>query len=366
MKNEEVLLKRRLWLVMIPILIGLACPAFAEDQGGNNKTPYNTPPATPPRVTQRPHLDLTIGLGMLKGDTCYQIGGLLTRPNGTNLQQPDPTSELVFPLDVTMLSLKANLGLGERFLIGIGFKKNLSQAAGKMEDSDWGVWYLNPPYDQYGNLVPTQHPLRDDSLDIYSESDAELDALIWDINVGYRFVNKPTWSFTGTLGLIRQQFNYDVSDPTQWYPSSAYYFGDDLGQYTVSGKVLTYDITYTIPYLMAEVGGNITRRIRATATIGYSPFVWAADRDHHLYGGSDLDQGSIRTTDSTGHALTYGLHGWVDLSRQWTLGAEYEHMDIRTSGDSKTTINGYSGTYSINEDVKSRQQYLDLTVTYGF
>jgi len=363
-------MSRMIWTLICFFLLGTALPIYADEQGDTNQASSEENPssAMPDQPSIKPQFGLSLGLGMMRGYTRYQIGGLRTGP-GYSFQQPDPTSELDFPLDVPMLSFKVNLVLSERILLSAGLKKNLSQAAGTMEDSDWGIWYMA---DQLGQLaVQPDYPLRDDSLDIYSESDAELDALIWDIKVGYRFVNKPRWSLTGSLGFIRQQFNYDISDPIEWYPSFSYYYGYDLGQYTVRGKVLTYDITYNIPYCMGELGGWLTSRIKVSGTFGFSPgfspfpfHVWATDRDHHLIG--IYGKGSVSTTDSTGGALMYGLHGGIDLSRHWALSANYENMRIKTSGDSNTTYGGFQGTYSIPEDVKSSQQYLDLNISYSF
>jgi len=373
-------MSRMIWTLICFFLLGTALPIYiyADEQGDTNQASSEGNPssALPAQPSIKPQFGLTLGLGMMRGDTRYQIGGLFTGP-GIRLQQPDPTSELDFPLDVPMLSFKFNLALSERILLSAGLKKNLSQAAGTMEDSDWGIWYMEPLRDQDGQLVQPYHPLRDDSLDIYSESDAELDALIWDIKVGYRFVNKPRWSLTGSLGFIRQQFNYDVCDLVQRYPSFSYYYGYDLGQDIVNGKVLTYDITYTIPYCMGELEGKLTNRIKISGTLGFSPgfspfpfHVWASDRDHHLYGITG--NGSVSKTDSTGDALMYGLHGGIDLSwwhRESTrlvLNADYEYMRIHTTGDSDTTYGGYQGTYTISEDVKSSQKYFDLNLSFRF
>jgi len=372
-------MSRMIWTLICFFLLGTALPIYADEQGDTDRASSEENPssALPDQPSIKPQFIITQGLGMMRGYTRYQIGGLHTAP-GYSFQQPDPTSELDFPLDVPMLSFKVNLVLLERILLSAGLKKNLSQSAGTMEDSDWGFWYME---DQLGELdIQPNYPLRDDSLDIYSESDAELDALIWDIKVGYRFVNRPRWSLTGSVGFIRQQFNYDVSDLVQWRPSYSYYFGHDLGQYPVNGKVLTYDITYNIPYCMGELEGKPTDRIKVSGTFGFSPglsqfpfHVWASDRDNHLL------RGMVSKTDSTGDALMYGLHGGIDISwwhresMRLVLNADYEYMRIHTTGDMDTTQDIYEGdvyqgtaTSSIPEDVKSSQKYFDLNLSFSF
>lgn len=117
----------------------------------------------------KPKFDLRAGMGVMSGDTTYEIGGEFSGSFAYTYRFP--ISELKFPLDVYMASAHGTLNFQDRWSIHVNGKKNITDDAGKLEDSDWGIWYEEGcPY------------CSSDSLDIFSESDAELDALIIDID----------------------------------------------------------------------------------------------------------------------------------------------------------------------------------------
>ncbi|MBU1163723.1 MAG: omptin family outer membrane protease, partial [Proteobacteria bacterium] len=213
---------------------------------------------------ERAKFDLTLGHGMLRGDSTYQIGGTVDTPSGSS-EIHFPLSELEFPLDVYMVSLGGSLEFAEKWKLNANVKKNITSDAGKMKDSDWGVFFDDP-----------------NSLDIYSESDADLEALITDINLRYRFYKKSNWSFIAGLGYLRQNFDYEVSNLDQWYPSLNDYYGYDIGHDYVSGKVLEYEVTYSIPYMEIGTQFKIKDKFSVEASLGYSPIVNVTDEDNHI------------------------------------------------------------------------------------
>jgi len=141
------------------------------------------------------------------------------------------------------------------------------------------------------------------TLDVYSESDANLDALIMNINLQYRFYESPNWSFSVGLGYIGENFDYEVSNLDQWYPSSEYYFGYDLGHEYVSGKVLTYKARYSIPY-METSAQYIKDKFCVEASLGYSSIVRVIDEDHHIL------RNKVCKGDCNGDATLFSLFGF--------------------------------------------------------
>ncbi|MEK7449004.1 MAG: hypothetical protein AAB019_05910 [Planctomycetota bacterium] len=118
--------------------------------------------------------------GRIKGDTTYHI----TFPGGA--------SELEFPLNSSLTGIKVELiskvpdkDKQPRNRFSVSWLTNSSQNTGDMKDFDWiddDVAFftesgLSGGYNQPG-------------LDIYSESDAELTALIFDLQYGYNFFLK--------------------------------------------------------------------------------------------------------------------------------------------------------------------------------
>lgn len=293
-----------------------------------------------------PKVETTLDIGKLNGHTTYQIGGAVDTPSDSWVQR-FPTSELEFPLDVCMISVGGSVELLEKWKLGLGVKKNITDDAGKMEDSDWGInyyeisWWTDP-----------------DSLDIYSESDAELDALIMDINLRYKFYEKSSYSFIAGLGYIRQNFDYEISNLDQWYPSCNEYYGYDIEHLRVSGRVLTYEVTYSIPYM--EIGIRETEdKLSVEASIGYSPFVNVKDEDHHLL------RSMVSYGDCDGDAVLFSLEVRYDFPKNWFLTLGLDYMKIETDGKSKTYVKG-AYDYTIDQRIESEQTFIAFAVGYAF
>lgn len=288
-------------------------------------------------------VDLAVGIGALSGHTTYQIGGTVSTPLGSG-EVHFPISELEFPLDVYMVSLEGSIGFTERWKVSAGVKKNITDDAGKMKDSDWGVYWLE-----------VGHPAEQDTLDIYSESDADLDALILDINLRYRLYKG---IFIG-LGYIHQKFDYEISNLDQWYPSSNYYFGMEFPHDRVSGQVLAYEVTYDIPYIEIVFMGKATDTFIVEMSLGYSPIVDVEDEDHHLL------RSKVNKGDCDGDAILLSLEGRYDLSKNWflTLGVDYTKIDA--DGTSKAY---FSGVYdhTIDLEIESEQISYALNIGYAF
>ena len=196
--------------------------------------------------------EIEASLISLNGYTQYQIGGDCTVNNESGTLR-FPISELEFPLTSQYVSVKGSVEIENFIKIEGSFNKNLALDTVTLKDSDWGYLYYN-----YHSELPQA---SSDSLDIYSESKAELDATIWDINIGYRIVDKPKFTMLIALGFMQQYFDFTVSNLDQWYPSYFSYFGNtDQGiKYDVypyhqykSGRVLEYNVTYNIPYIKAN------------------------------------------------------------------------------------------------------------------
>lgn len=304
--------------------------------------------------------EVGLDLAYLRGYTRYQRGGLFVDAYGATRQYPSPLSELRFPLDVSMLGLTAGLQYRDRLNLNFEIKKNVSTDAGRMEDSDWGYWYL-----VYQGGAPLSHDLSPSTLDIYSESKARLDAWALNAKASYAFLLNPGWSIGAGLGLLYQYFDYDVSDTTQWYPSYAYYFGFESPADTFDGKIITYEIAYAVPYLFVQADVDVSPRVALSADIGYSPYALGYDRDHHLVGITG--SGSISETDYTGRAVRYGLQARGEFSEKWALCARYDYMKIIGSGESHNySGDGSAYTGKIDQDTKSVQKALSLNLRYGF
>lgn len=294
-----------------------------------------------------PKVETTLDIGKLSGHTTYQIGGTVDTPSGSD-EYHFPISELEFPLNVYMLSGRGSIEFVGKWKVSAGVKKNFTDDAGKMKDSDWGYYSLK------GDSWAEQ-----DTLDIYSESDADLDALIMDVNLQYKFYEKSNWSFIAGLGYIYQNFYYEIRNLHQWYPSYYYYFGVDSPHDYVGGRVLTYEVTYRIPYM--EIGTQFVTKdmLSVEASLGYSPIVDAGDEDHHLL-RSKVNKGGC-----DGDAILLSLEGRYDFPNNWFLTLVVDYTKIDTDGRSRAYFNGIYD-HTIDQKIKSEQTFCALAVGYAF
>lgn len=313
-------------------------PIGAEDnfkKAGSSVTRTTKGPMFEEEIAIGPRLQLTLGAEKWEGDTTYQIGGTVSTPS-TAYEMHFPISELEFPLDVYMISLSGSIEITKKLFLSAKAKKNITDDAGKMKDSDW-ITLSNP-----------------DQLDIYSESDTELDALIIDINLQYRFFEKSGWSFNAGVGYLYQKFDYECSLIRQWSPS-----GLSGYDYTGTGEVgLTYEVRYSIPY--TEIGAQFKiKDFSVETTLGYSPFVNAKDEDHHIL------RSKVNKGDCDGDAIFFSLKGQYDFLKNWFLTLGFEFMKIETEGESDAYFYGVYD-HTIDEEIFSEQKVIAFTVGYVF
>ena len=299
---------------------------------------------------EKPGFNFTLGNGILRGDTTYRIGGASTSASGYTYEYRFPISELKFPLDVNMLSMGSSIEM-ERWSVRINVKKSISDDAGKMEDSDWGYWYED------GCSYCSR-----DSLDIFSESDAKLDAWIADINFQFEFYKtrwaKPGLSLFMNYGYIYENYNYDVYDVDQWYPSYESYFGTDGGHDIVNGKALAYKITYHIPYI--GIGANLNiNKFSIEQALAYAPYVFVRDRDNHLL-RNKTSMGKLE-----GNAVMLYMEGRYDITSFLFAALSVDYTKIEAKGTQEQSIGGLSiGT--IDQEVESSQTLAMMKIGFTF
>lgn len=259
---------------------------------------------------------ISAGIGLMRGHTTYQIGGKIDTPEGSGRIR-FPLSELIFPLDIRIGTLEAEVSLNQNWTVTAGIKKNISSEAGKMKDSDWGINY----YDIVGWTDP-------DSLDIYSESDTDAEAFIAELAVKYYVVKQRSKKTEFKLFVggkyIYHHFDFDVSNVHQWYPSlpeEPHFYDQD--------KVLTYEVTKHIPAV--TIGAELFTKynFRLDAMIGYSPFVTVEDEDDHIL------RGKLSKAECDGDAVFFSLAGSYRFHRNWTINLEYDYIYIDTDGRQK-------------------------------
>ena len=275
-------------------------PAFAE-------TPA-------PAEANQVSLSLGAGLGLMNGNTKYHISSY-DATGGIE-------SELEFPLSSTFFALEGSLASKDSknrdlFTARLRWLTSIMSPSGTMKDSDW----LSDSIDIV--LVGQAHP----GIDIYSTSQAELNANILDLRATASFWPTDKVAIGPLGGFLYEKFKYDVSNLNQ--VGFGPYAPGATG--TVLGSVLTYEVTYTALYVGGRAEGRFENGLRASVDLGYSPWASAKDKDNHLL-RYKLSEG-----DTTGSAYFAELSGTWQFDVQNSVALEGRYRKITTTGPQTQT-----------------------------
>jgi len=291
------------------------------------------------RTADKVSFNLGGHLGYLSGDTRYHF----TFPGvieGLRVGE----SELEFPLDSMVGGINASIGKRGLWSIDLSLSKNLTEDTGKMKDSDWLTY------------SPTAQKVKFS----YAEADTEMDALLLDISGRYYFIKGKDISLALVGGYRYQDLSFDISDgwmesPVGWFPRE-----------NLPGKILTYDITYKIPY-----GGfaiDILPSGRFLLNIqGLYGKAYAEDEDDHLL------RSKRANAESDGDFYSLKAGGNLFLSNRLSIQISLEYLKIDTSGSQTqtwyaTTEEAPAGTTITDIDywAKSEEFYFLTGIRYSF
>jgi len=287
-----------------------------------------------PGAAQSHHWDVNVGVGPMRGHTTYQIGGTVRMAEDVE-ELWFPISELEFPINVLQASADTSLMLGKnkRLVVSLGGTINATSDAGKMEDSDWTTSW-NP-----------------NQLDIYSESDAELDMLMLNADILYRFLRTKLFSLGAGAGFLYQELNYECFDFVQWYPSSPWW-GYDYG----NGLGIIYDITYYVPYMQVRADMSLLKeRLQIGVNVAVVPYLTAEDYDDHVLRDITSDG------DYDGGGAMGSLEATFHFARHWFVEGRLEGRVFSADGTQKTYVND-EWSHDIDAEVTSGQGSFTLAV----
>ncbi len=230
-------------------------------------------------------------------------------------------SELEFPLGGVLAGLRGQLasprdGNRRRWIFEASGMLSLAGSNGVLKDSDWidgSVETATPP-DGLG-LAPHA------GKDIYSESKADLHALVLEARAALELEPSPGFRLAPLVGVLYQRFTYDVRDVVQVGYGS--YAADFTG--SVSGPVLDYEVRYRAVYVGAR-GELVRGRFSAAAELWYSPIASAEDRDDHKL------RSKLSTTDASGTAWQAGLGARLALGAADALQAQISLVRFSLTG----------------------------------
>ena len=303
------------------------------ESSGQMFCPIGPPPAGKTQIS------LTSSIESLKGYTQYRIGGNVELATGESGVVRMPISELEFPLDVLMASIGCKISFSGSIIAEITYKENITSDAGELKDSDWGI------------VDPASDP---DRLDIYSESDAGLNAAIVDLKIRGRVYKNRAGTldlFTGGRFLYRN-FQFEVTNLDQWYPSRP-----QLGHDYVSGKVIDYELTYYI--FAGEFAAEYEiEKFSVGSSVGVA-FVASEDKDQHLLRSKE------NRSDGIGIGALFSLDGKYRITEHWAAAVQIEYISLYTEGESKAYFND-SYDHTIDYELESQQASVALGIELTF
>ena len=308
LKGEVKTLKKTLHLFLI-LLVIFACNFSAQAAG------------------------LSLETGKIDGDTTYVISG----PQSGGFK-----SELIFPIQQQVMELGYQLPLGKYKIESLNFSllKNIEDESGTFIDSDWLYSYSSEKA-------------------IYSESDNYLDFYTVDLAVDFfPLYNSDSGNsyFNLSAGYQKQDFDFDVYNLEQ-----INYLTDR--ESIVPGKVLTYQIEYSFPYLALnwQKKSKQAQAWNYRISLGFSPFLKAEDRDDHIL------RDKLSYIEADGEALLAELDLSYNFSSNFAFFAAWDYLSL--AADGTQTQKNYSGTVlfeNIDAEISSKQSLFSAGMSYKF
>jgi len=301
--------------------------------------------AAPYRQETQKHGIFGFGIGYMNGNTLYHIsdydatGGI--------------ESELEFPLNTFLLGLEGgyvskNAKGQDAFRIGLQWFMGLGSGSGELKDSDW----LTDSVDV--SLVGAAHP----GLDIYSESNIDLTANIIDIRASYNFWPSTNLALGPLGGFLYQNFQFDASNLKQvgYGPYAPGYTG------SVPGLVLTYEVTYTVPYFGIHSEMLVSKTFQAALDIAYGPSASAEDKDDHVL------REKISKAKTSGSAFLAAITAQWDIEDNDFFLIRGQYLKIDTTGKQTQTFYDGSGVViiGINDKITSTQVFATVLLNHRF
>jgi outer membrane protease len=299
------------------------------------------PPAVAPTATGQwprqpgdPRVDLAAGIGYLRGNVTYAIGGKVNFADGTSEKLHFPVSRLEWPLATTLVWADGTVWFGERWCVSGAVAVNADDGAGRLRDSDW---------------IDARHPA---ALSIYSESEVTLDYGALDGTLQWWcFPRAGTvargWRAALDAGLLLQHIAWDATDTEQWYPQQPER-GRDFFTDTVNAS---YKADLCMPYF----GGTVQwlgAAYAISAGADLAPWLSFDDEDIHYL------RTLVARTAAEGWAWRLRAAVRYRFTGQWFVRLGVVALGLEADGSQATTIRGGRNRYdrwTIRHAIKADQ-----------
>jgi len=196
--------------------------------------------------------------------------------------------------------------VAERFRINGGAWMGLSEGSGEMLDYDWVV-----------DGMEWTH---------YSRSDVDVtDATFIDVNLAWQFVRAGDFSLDALVGIKNSTFAWENYGGEYIYSVNG--FRDEVGTFEEGEVGITYEQSFTIPYL-GVMAAYHSESVDIGAYLIGSAFGTANDKDHHVMTGVHYEE----EFDAVPYVAAGITAVWRFAERFYvSAGVEYEQIP-ETSG----------------------------------
>lgn len=324
-------------------------PADAEGSRGAEDAP-----AVKSEKKNIVRLDIDNGFERYNFYTQYQIGGMTLVRTATGLAggfQNFPVSRLRFPLDVFTAYANLDLTLADRVTIHYRVRKNITDRAGMMKDSDW---------------IPFPNLLT-----IYSESPARLNAVITDADLVIRIFTLSFFTLKAAAGYSHEYLYYRCSDVFQksiFDPGNPPFYISGPRFIRVPGTVITYEVQYHMFTLSLLPVFNILGVAEIVPGLRVSPYLKARDIDDHRL------RAKRSVSETVGWALMPVLNVRYIFSTRIYLTFRLEYLYLTAEGKQNQSYylpvaEGYylpGWSARVESEMESRQLSISLGAGYSF
>jgi len=288
---------------------------------------------------------IALGIDYIHGDTTYKIGGNVNSAADGIETKHFPVSELRFPMEVFIASANVDITVAKRVAMILHAGTSFTDETKDMQDSDWG-----------------EEPYPPELLTTYSRSKTSMDALVLSGKIRYRLYTNPLselashtredydLSFWAGLGYLHEEFEFKSKDTYQ----TSLVPGTIEGLFP--GPTLTYDITYTVPYVELAATLDVDNKAEMTLSTGYSSYAEAEDIDKHLL------KNWVSRGDCEGTATLVSFKSRFSITEHWFTGFHIDYRHIETEGESVTHENG---EWHSTVDEKTKSESTIMGVTFG-
>ncbi len=295
-----------------------------------------------PALATAQTVEMEISAGRYWGDTTYEIGGL-NKISGSWTFAHFPVSRLEFPMDFSLAAIAAEVSPIESLVFKALLGKSISDPAGPMQDSDWGI----PGF-------ATASPLE---KDIYSETDCELSATTAELAARYNLATAGKVTVSAGAGYKYQNLNYECGNGLQIYPSTG------LAPDYLQPGAIDYTVIYHIPYLQFGLKAK-SDRLRGGLDLGFAPAAFAHDEDDHNL------RYLFSKADCTGTACFINARTRYYITPNLFAGLVFEKMIIDTDGEEDAIQYPYGATAAyaatVDKKISSDQSLLKISLGFSF